>query len=316
MARTASESENIMTTTFTLLIRLALAFAALIFAGSASATLNIFACEPEWGALARELAGDKGTIYVATTARQDPHRIEARPSLIARARSADLLVCTGADLEIGWLPLVQTQSGNARIQTGRPGYFEASRQIALLEVPQRVDRALGDVHAAGNPHVHLDPRNIARIAAALAERMAEIDGGEAAQYRERAKSFLDRWQQATAKWEKEGAPLKGLSVVVYHRDLTYLINWLGMREAGALEPKPGVPPSTGHLSELVAALAKQPARAVVRSAYTDPRPAEWLAERARIATVTLPFTVGGTEKAKDLFGLFDDTLARLLAVAK
>ena len=293
-----------------------LAAAALLCAGSASAALNIFACEPEWGALARELAGDKGSIYTATTALQDPHRIEARPSLIARARSADLLVCTGAELEIGWLPLVQTQAGNARIQTGRPGYFEAARQIALLEIPQRLDRSLGDVHAAGNPHVHLDPRNIAKIAATLTERMAELDPAEASQYRSRGATFLERWQQAIARWEKEAAPLKGMSVVVYHRDLTYLMNWLGMREAGALEPKPGVPPSTGHLSELVAALAKQPARAVVRSVYADPRPAEWLAERAHIPAVTLPFTVGGSEKAKDLFGLFDDTLARLLAVAK
>src|SRR6185503_21041178 len=108
-------------------------------------------------------------------------------------RSADLVVCTGAELEAGWLPLVQSQSGNSRIQTGRPGYFEAARQVPLIEVPQRLDRSLGDVHAAGNPHVHLDPRNIAKIAAALAERMAELDRGEAAHYRARAKDFLERW---------------------------------------------------------------------------------------------------------------------------
>lgn len=291
-----------------------LVLAALLVIHPAAGALNIFACEPEWGALAKELAGDKGSVYVATTALQDPHRIEARPSLIARARSADLLVCTGAELEAGWLPLLQTQSGNPRIQNGRPGYFEAARQVVLLDVPQRLDRALGDVHAAGNPHVHLDPRNIAKIAAALADRMSEIDAPEAAHYRARSKDFLSRWQQAMARWEKDGIPLKGMSIVVYHRDLTYLINWLGMREAGALEPKPGLPPSTGHLSELVARLAKEPAKAVVRSAYNDPRPADWLAERAKIATVTLPFTVGGTDKAKDLFGLFDDTLSRLLTV--
>ena len=134
----------------------------------ATAALNIFACEPEWGALAKELGGDKASIYVATTALQDPHRIEARPSLIARARTADLVVCTGAELEIGWMPLVQRQSGNARIQAGQPGYFEAASQLVLIEIPQRVDRSMGDVHAAGNPHVHLDPSNIARVAAALA----------------------------------------------------------------------------------------------------------------------------------------------------
>ena len=293
-----------------------LVIAALCLSRPAFAALDIFACEPEWGALAKELAGDKGNVYVATTARQDPHRIEARPSLIARARSAQLLVCTGAELEIGWLPLVQQQSANPAIQNGRPGYFEAARQIALLEVPQRLDRSQGDVHAAGNPHIHLDPRNIAAIAAALAERMAELDGKDAAHYRSRAKDFLERWREATTRWEKQGAILKGMPVVLYHRDLTYLVNWLGMREAGSLEPKPGLPPTTGHLSELLAQLARSPAKAVVRAAYNDPRPGEWLAERAKIPLVVLPYTVGGTDKAKDLFGLFDDTLARLSAVAK
>ena len=281
-----------------------------------AAALNIFACEPEWGALARELGGDKASIYVATTALQDPHRIEARPSLIARARTADLVVCTGAELEIGWMPLVQTQSGNARIQAGQPGYFEAAGQLVLIEIPQRVDRSMGDVHAAGNPHVHLDPSNIARVAAALAERMAQLDPGDAAQYRARARAFLERWQQASARWEKEGAPLKGMPIVVYHKDMTYLIRWLGLREVGALEPKPGVPPTASHLSELLTGLGRDPAKAVVRAAYADPRAAQWLSERAKIPALMLPFTVGGSERAKDLYGLFDDTLSRLLAVQK
>lgn len=296
---------------------LGLAFAAAGVAANASfAALSIFACEPEWGALAKELAGDKASVYVATTALQDPHRIEARPSLIARARSADLLICTGAELESGWLPLVQTQSANARIQAGRPGYFEAARHVPLLEIPQRLDRSLGDVHAAGNPHVHLDPRNIAKIAVALAERMAELDGGEGAHYRARAKDFLERWQQAIVRWEERARPLKGRSIVVYHRDLVYLVHWLGMRESGSLEPRPGLPPGTAHLTELVARLARDPAYAIVRSAYSDARPAEWLSGRAKTAIVSVPYTVGGSEKARDLFGLFEDTIDRLLAAAK
>jgi zinc/manganese transport system substrate-binding protein len=297
-----------------------LLFVAVIAAGLAPppalAALNIFACEPEWGALAKELAGDKASIYTATTALQDPHRIEARPSLIARARSADLAVCTGAELEVGWLPLVQTQSGNPKIQAGRPGMFEAARFVTMLEVPRELDRAQGDVHPAGNPHVHLDPRNIAKVAAALAERMVELDPGEAAHYRSRAQAFLQRWQEATARWEKAGAPLKGMPIVVYHKNMTYLENWLGLREVGSLEPKPGLPPTASHLSELLAALSREPAKAIVRSAYNDPRAAEWLSERAKIPAIALAFTVGGNEKAQDLFGLFDDTLTRLLAAAK
>src|SRR3954467_15301120 len=134
----------------------------------AYAALNILACEPEWGSLAKELGGDKVNVYTAITAMQDPHRVEARPSLMARARSADLMVCTGAQLEIGWVPLLQTQSGNAKIQAGQPGYFEAASAVSLIERPSSVDRSLGDVHPAGNPHLHLDPRNIARVAGARA----------------------------------------------------------------------------------------------------------------------------------------------------
>lgn len=290
--------------------------AALLGVPPAFAALNIFACEPEWGALAKELGGDKVSVYTATGALQDPHHVEARPSLIARARNADLMVCTGAELEAGWLPLVQAQAGNPKIRAGQPGYFEAARYVVLLEVPQRVDRAMGDVHAAGNPHIHLDPRNIAKVAAALSERMAQLDGAEAEYYRARTKAFLERWQQATARWESQGAPLKGMPVVVYHKNMSYLIAWLGMREVGALEPKPGLPPTTAHLSDLLARLAKDPAKVIVRSAYNDPRAGEWLAERAKIPAVALAFTVGGTDKAQDLFGLFDDSLARLLAIAK
>jgi zinc/manganese transport system substrate-binding protein len=288
----------------------------LVVSSPVFAALNVFACTPEWGALANELAGDKAKIYTAITALQDAHRIEARPSLIARARNADLMVCTGAELEAGWAPLVQAQSGNARIQPGQPGYFEAASVVALIDRPARLDRSLGDVHAAGNPHLHLDPRNIERVAAALGERMAGLDAREAQHYQARTQAFLARWREATARWEKDAAPLKGLAVVVHHKDLSYLIGWAGMREVGSLEPKPGLPPSAAHLSELLETLKRTPAKAVVRAAYSDPRPAESLAERARIPVVVLPYTVGGSERARDLFGLYDDTLARLLAVAK
>ena len=273
--------------------------------------LSIFACEPEWGSLARELAPE-ARIYVATTALQDPHRIEARPSLIARARSADLVVCAGAELEIGWLPLVLQQSGNAAIQPGRPGYFEATSVLELIEKPARLDRSLGDVHADGNPHAHLDPRNIAKVAVALAERMASIDPGGKDHYRRNREAFLNRWNHAIGRWEARAAPLRGMPVIVQHRNFSYLIAWLGMREVAALEPKPGLPPGTAHLVEVLERHKRDPAKAVMRAAYDDPRPSEWLAGRAGIRAVVLPYTVGGTPAAKELFSLYDDTLSRLL----
>ena len=282
----------------------------------AAGVLNVVACEPEWAALAQELAGDKASAYSATTTLQDAHRVEARPSLIARVRSADLLICSGAELETGWLPLLLTQSGNSRIQPGAPGYLEASQFVARLEIPKVIDRALGDVHPSGNPHIHLDPRNVAKVAEAMSERLARLDPANAGAYKARAISFQERWRTALQRWEREAVPLKGMPIVVYHRDLSYLIRWLGMREAGSLEPKPGLPPTPAHLAELVERMKQDPAKAIVYSPYNSPRAAQFLSERTGIPALMMPFTVGGTDKAKDLFGLFDDSIARLLGVAK
>jgi zinc/manganese transport system substrate-binding protein len=279
---------------------------------SAQAALKVLACEPEWGALVSELAGDKASVYVATTGLQDPHHIQARPSLVAAARGTELLVCTGAELEIGWLPLLIRQSGNNAIQPGKPGNFEAANFVRKLEVPARLDRAEGDVHPAGNPHIQTDPRNIALVADALARRLAEVDAANAASYRQHAADFQARWKAAIARWEKEAAPLRGTSIVVQHKAFPYLEQWLGLQEVAALEPKPGVEPTSSHLSEVLEGLKSRPAKMIVRAAYNDGRGAEWLAERTRLPVVVLPFTVGGDDKARDLFGLFDDTVERLV----
>ncbi|MGH8743384.1 MAG: metal ABC transporter substrate-binding protein [Burkholderiales bacterium] len=283
---------------------------------AASAALNVLACEPEWGALVQELGGDKVSVYSATTALQDAHHIEARPSLIAKARSADLLVCTGAELEIGWLPLLLRQSGNGKIQPGTPGYVEASNFVLKLEVPKLLDRAQGDIHPAGNPHIHLDPHNIAKVAKVITDRLSQLDPANAAIYQARGKAFQERWQAAIQRWEQQAAPLKGVPVITHHKDMTYLIHWLGMREVGNLEPKPGLPPTAGHLAELFSNMQRDPAKMILRTPFQDARPSELLAERAKIPAVVLPYTVGGDDQAKDLFGLFDDTIQRLLQAAK
>jgi len=281
----------------------------------AHAALNVFACEPEWGALASELGGDAVKVYTATTAMQDPHRIEARPSLIAQMRRAQLVVCTGAELESGWLPILLRQSGNAAVQPNQPGYFEASRYVAMREKPAVLDRAQGDVHAGGNPHIQTDPRNISRVSQALGARLAELDSERAADYRARLNDFNTRWQAAMARWQTKAAPLKGMPIVVQHRAFPYLEDWLGLKQVAVLEPKAGVEPSLGQLAQVATQLKSTPARAVIRAAYQNPRPAQWLSEHADIPVVVVPFTVGGSTRAKDLFGLFDDTLEQLLKVA-
>lgn len=286
-----------------------------VAAPPASAALKAVACEPEWGALLQELGGDKVQAYVATTALQDPHRIQAKPSLIAAVRSADLVACTGAELEVGWLPILLRQSGNPAIQPGRPGYFEAAASVRMLEVPSRLDRAEGDVHPGGNPHIQTDPRNIGLVAAALTQRLAELDPPNAAAYQARGKDFATRWQAAVERWSAAAVPLKGQPIVVQHKGFPYLEAWLGLKQVAALEPKPGVEPSSGHLAAVLDQLQRQPARMILRAAYNDGRSSEWLAERAKIPAVELPFTVGGSDRAKDLFGLFDDTVDRLLRAA-
>ncbi len=280
------------------------------------AALNVFATMPEWGALTTELGGDKVTIYTATNALQDAHHVEAKPSLIARARSADLVVATGAELEIGWLPLVTQQAGNPKIQPGKPGYFEAANYVTLLEKPTRLDRAEGDVHPGGNPHIQTDPRNIGRVAGPLAAKLAELDPDNSAYYQARYKAFAERWNAAIVNWEKQASPLRGTPILVQHKAFTYLEAWLGLNQVAALEPKPGVEPTTAHLTEVLATLQRQPVKMVIRAAYQSDRPSQWIAERAKINAVMLPFTVGGDDAAKNLYGLFDDTIARLLKGAQ
>ncbi|MDO9012061.1 MAG: zinc ABC transporter substrate-binding protein [Gallionella sp.] len=290
-------------------------FLTLLFISTAShAALNVFACEPEWAALTQLLAGDKASLYTATGALQDPHRVEARPSLIARARRANLLVCTGAGLETAWLPVIVRESGNAAIRPGNSGYFEAARFVQMLEIPARLDRSDGDVHAAGNPHIQTDARNFLPVADALSKRLILLDPANTGYYQQQLTTFNQQWRTAIARWEKQAAPLKGVSIIAQHRGFPYLNNWLGLKQVAELEAKPGMEPSVAHLSQVLNEL--QQTRMVLRAAYQDERPSAWIAERAHISAVVLPYTVGGTAQASDLYALFDDTINRLLAGLK
>jgi len=293
-----------------------LAAAATFGTQPAQAALKVLATTADWGALARELGGEQVDVYVATSAMQDVHRVEAKPSLVARARSADLVVANGGELEVGWLPVLIQESGNSRIRPGAPGYFEATSALRLLEVPSKLDRSLGDIHPQGNPHVQLDPRNIQAVAHALTARLSQLDPAQLAYFTARARDFDARWDAAMKGWESRAAPLKGLPVVIMHRDQVYLCHWLGLVELASIEPKPGVPPTAAYLGSLVSKLTASPARLILLNAYNDPKAANWLSERVKTPAVVLPFSVGGSRKAADLFGLYDDTLDKLLAALK
>jgi len=273
--------------------------------------LNVFSCEPEWAALVEELAGDKARITLATTAFQDPHMLQAKPSLIAGARSADLLICTGADLEIGWLPLLLRRAGNPHIQPGSPGHFLAADYVRRIEIPADIDRSQGDVHPQGNPHIHLHPRNIERVAEALADRLAELDAPNASTYRANADDFLRRWSDARERWEQRAQALAGMRLVSHHRSFSYLADWLDLDIVATLEPKPGIPASGAQLSRLLEQLTPAPPAGIIRAPFENEKPAHWLSDRLKIPMIEMAYTVGGNPAAADLFGLYEHTIATL-----
>jgi zinc/manganese transport system substrate-binding protein len=285
----------------------------LALSGAANAKVAVFACEPEWAALAHELGGDRIDAFAATTGLQDPHQIQARPSLIAKMRAADMVVCTGSELEVGWLPVLLRQGANPKVQPGSPGYFEAARFLSLKEAPQALDRSLGDVHAGGNPHVQTDPRNMLPVAAALVDQFARVDPAGADAYKANLAAFNTRWKAAIDGWQQKAATLKGVPVLVQHKSWVYLLDWLGMREVAPLEPKPGIAPSTSYLAELLDKVAAEKPRMILVAGYEDDRGAKWMSDHAKIPVVILPFTVGGASGTDTLTGLFDTTIQKLTA---
>ncbi len=277
------------------------------------ADLNVFACEPEWAALAEEIGGDKVKANSATNALQDPHYIQARPSLIAKIRRADLIVCSGAQLEIGWLPMLLRKGNNPGVMPGNPGFLEASRYVKRLDVVTNADRSQGDVHPLGNPHIQTNPHNIRLVAVAMAERMAQLDASNANAYQQGLEDFSQRWNAAITGWEERALPLRGKKVIAHHESWIYLENWLGLVEVATLEPVAGIPPTAGHLASLLDRFGDtSSADFIIRAPFQSEKPSSWLSERTGIPAVMLPLTVGGSDSSDDLFKWFDDILDRLL----
>ena len=258
--------------------KLDLAVAAVLGVGialPASADIRVFACEPEWAALAREVGGARIEAFSATHARQDPHHIRARPSLIASMRRSDLLFCSGGGLEVGWLPILLQQGASANLQPGRRGNLMAAEHVAVLEKP------------------------------------ADIDGANAAAYRKQAEDFAREWARSLAAWEERAKKLKGMPVIAHHKSWAYLFQWLGLKEVATLEPRPGIQPTPGHLADLLRLSRAQPVKAILRTPYDSPEASDWLSARTGIPVLTLPYTVGVDAGPGALRTLFDETISRL-----
>ena len=277
-----------------------------------AAAINIFTCEPEWAALAKEIAPN-ATISSATTNKQDPHFVQARPSLIAKVRRADLLICSGAELEIGWLPALLMKANNRKVRDPKLGLLYVAEQVERLDQLKSVDRSMGDLHAMGNPHVHFSPKAISTIAGHIAARLQKLDPDNSQQYAQSKEVFVAKWQQAVINWQAQAQSLNEMKIMAYHTSYRYLFAWLGIKQVADLEPKPGLPPTSGHLASLLKQIKAEPVSGVVFTSYQDPKPAAWLAAKSGIKALQLPYTVADEQT---LFELYQATINGLLEIKK
>ena len=277
--------------------------------------LNIFVCEPEWKALLAAHAPE-ATIYSATTALQDPHYVQARPSLIAKMRQADMAMCSGAELEIGWLPMLQARSSNPVVQNNTQSMLYASEIVSMLDTHDHVDRSMGDIHAHGNPHVQFAANDMLQLSRVVAKRLGSIDPDNALTYQRNGEAFRENWRHKLVEWEQRAEPLRGMQVVSYHATYRYLFDWLKMGQVADLEPKPGISPTTAHLQSLTK-LDPASFDAIIYSSHQNQRPANWLHQQTQKPVIQLPLTVSEGQSLDELYdGILDDLLDVLAQPAK
>lgn len=288
---------------------LLLIFAFCLLPVLAEARLYILTSYPYLTEITKQIVKDKDEVSSLSIGSMDPHFVVPKPSLIAKARQADLVVANGADLEVGWLPQIIKQANNPKLNN--KGYLEVSEYVQLIEVPKELSRHHGDVHPYGNPHFHLDPHNIPIIAEAITKRLCEISQQDCSYYRDNLKEFISRWKEALQRWDKIGMSLKGKKVVQSHSLYNYLIRRYGLQLIGNIEPLPGIPPSSRHLEVLVNVLNQQKADLIIQDVYHSDRSAKMLSDKTKVPVVIIPHDVGATKEAKDLYSLFDTIFERL-----
>ena len=276
------------------------------FPNWAQAKLNVVTTTQDSAAIVQAVGGEHVQVQSLTLGTRDPHFAEATPSMIRRAHQADLLVLIGADLEIGWLAPLLEAARNGRVLPGAPGYLDLSASALLLDKSAGpVSRAQGDVHANGNPHYWLDPRNGLRMAQAISTRLGEIDPVHAGDFRANLEAFEMQLRQRLAHWQAQLAALKGKPVIAYHKSFVYLAHAFGFRIVAEVEPKPGIPPNAAHLQQLVETIRTQKIGVLIMEPYYERRSAEYLARETGIKIVVLPQSVGAQPRVSTYFDLFD-----------
>src|ERR1700730_12904393 len=278
----------------------------------AQAALKVVSSIPILGSLAKEVGGDRVEVQSLAKGYQDPHFVEAKPSLMLVLNRADLLLHVGLELEIGWPPPLVLGSRNPKIQPGELGNLDCSRSIPVLDVPTtKLDPSIGDIHPPGNPHYWLPPANAKIIAREIAERLQELDPDGRAEYGKNLAAFNKRVDAKTREWAPMTVKLKGVKVATYHKSWSYVSQWLGLQEVGYVEPKPGIPPDPQHLARLITVMKQEGAKLLMMENFYNKSVATLVAEKAGAKLITLPTDVGATPEIKDWFSLVETVLKAL-----
>ena len=290
------------------------AVAALASARTARPAVNVVASTEDLADLTRQVGGERVKVESIARGYQDPHFVEAKPSFILKLAKADLLVVVGRELEVGWLPPLVQQSRNSRIQPGADGYLDASLTAKILEIPTgQITRAMGDVHPLGNPHYWLDPGNGRSIAKAIADKLARMAPADASFFAARYADFDQRLAAAEKRWDAMMAPYKGLKVVTYHRSWPNFTDRFGLEVIGYVEPRPGIPPSPGHIFDLIAEMKRQGVKILIVEPYFDLKTPTMVGRETGARVLVLPPSVGGEKAITDYIALFDYDLKLLVA---
>ena len=284
-------------------------FLSLLAASPAFAGLNVVATLPWIGSLAKEIGREKITVTTLVKPSQDPHMVDAKPSMLIAGRKADLLMYNGLDLEIGYLPIVLESSKNPRILPGKPGNFDCSRFVRVIDRHAAVDRSMGDVHPLGNPHYHYSPSNILRVAEAMSNALAELDGANAAYYRANFQGLAERLKERQKNWST--IPLKGKKFVAYHKLFEYLASEYGFQIVAYVEPKPGIPPSAAHVEQLMQEMKSKRPDGILTTSYYGKKEAETISAKTGVRVITLPSDVGSMKGTDDWFSFMDKILTSL-----
>jgi len=280
-----------------------------LLAGIAQAKTRIVVTYPYIESLVKQIAPDQVDITTLAKGDEDPHFVVPRPSFIGKLRKADLLIINGGSLEIGFVPPLIRQANNPKIMPGAQGFIDLSQQINLIDKPSKVSRAEGDIHPEGNPHFILDWHNVPALARAITEALARTDPSNAATYRKNLATLLAKWKDRSAAWDKKVLVLRGKKVIQYHRLFNYFVDRAGMQVVGELEPKPGIPPTSRHLEELIQANAGGKVHMIATDAYHERKSPEGVAQKLKVPWRVWPHDVEAVPAAKDIFSFYDALIA-------